>query len=486
MVREEAETVELNTLAYGPPEFSEDMHMKARRCLNRAPLLAMVICLLATPWARSADLTADFFVRLPEVKREVPEPLASGHATPGFKLRGTKGWRWTPEQMLAEVPFLAQYKMNFFMNCYASLFGSGKDWADWRNEWWKPLPPDLKKGLEAVVKSCREHGVIFCFSMNPGLCSPRPLDYASDKDFEDLWQHYAWMQGLGVEWFSLAYDDIQKGIDPSGQARLVNKLFARLREKDPKVQLIFCPTHYTGVGKKPGTKQNDPYLETLAKELNKEVYVFWTGGNQGACNQHIRRADAESYKNVVKHRLIVWDNYPVNDARPTLHLGPVTGRDPDLCEVVDGYMSNPLSPQSDLNRIPLFTCADYAYNPWAYDPARSIGQAIVHLADTPDKQAVLRDLVELYPGFVIFPSARGAKIFCATSGDPALDRFKQLLALPHARNVADAYLVHVQSVLTRMQTSLPGQYESSLAVLKKDLAEMEKLYKKQYGEPRRN
>lgn len=453
-----------------------------RRCLCYASV-ALVMCLATV--TRAADLTKDFFVRLPEVKREIPEPLSAGHAAPGFKLRGTKGWRWTPEQMLAEVPFLAQCKMNFFMNCYAALFSGGDHWGNWRNEWWKPLPPELKKGYEAVVRSCQEHGIIFCYSMNPGLCSPRPLDYASDKDFEDLWQHYAWMQGLGVRWFSLAYDDIQKGIDASGQARLVNRLLARLHENDPKAQLIFCPTHYTGVGKKPGTEQNDPYLETLAKEMNRDVYVFWTGGSQRACGQYIRRADAESYKKVVGHRLIVWDNYPVNDGQPTLHLGPITGRDPDLCEAVEGYMSNPMCPQSDLNRIPLLTCADYAYNPWDCDPARSIGQAIIHLAETKPQQLVLRDLVELYPGFVIFPTVRNGQIICATGGDPAIDRFRQILALPHARNVADLYLEHFADVLKRMQAAMPGKYETSVAILKKDLATMEKLYQEQYGEARR-
>lgn len=456
------------------------------RCLGLATTVpTLAVLLVASAAAQAADLTKDFFVSLPEQKCEVPQPLAVGHTEPGFKLRGTKGWRWTPEQMLAEVPFLARYKMNFFMNCYTSLYlGNGEQWMKGGNHWWEPLPPDLKKGYEAVVRSCKEHGVIFCFSVNPGLYSPRPLDYASDKDFQDLWQHYAWMQGLGVRWFSLAYDDIQKGIDASGQARLVNRLFACLREKDPQAQLIFCPTHYTGVGKKRGTQQNDPYLETLAREINKEVYIFWTGGSLGACNQTIRRADAESYKNVVGHRLIVWDNYPVNDAHPTLHLGPVTGRDVDLCKVVEGYMSNPMSPQSDLNRIPLMTCADYAYNPWGYDPARSIAQAIVHLVDTKEQQLVLRDLVELYPGLIIFPTING-RIFSFTSGDPALTRFKQILAMPHARNVADLYLNHYEGVLKRMQAALPGKYQTSVAILKKDLAAMDKLYQKQYGGPRR-
>ena len=84
----------------------------------------------------TADPTKDFFVILLEQKREVPEPLSASHTEPGFKIRGTKGWRWTPEQMLAEVPFLARCKMNFFMNCYTSLYlSNGEQWMKGGNHW---------------------------------------------------------------------------------------------------------------------------------------------------------------------------------------------------------------------------------------------------------------------------------------------------------------------------------------------------------------
>ena len=49
--------------------------------------------------------------------------------------------------------------------------------------------------------------------------------------------------------------------------------------------------------------------------------MFWTGDTF----TRITRAAAESYKKRVKHRLFLWDNYPVNDGQQTLHLGPVTG-----------------------------------------------------------------------------------------------------------------------------------------------------------------
>ena len=79
----------------------------------------------------------------------------------------------------------------------------------------------------------------------------------------------------------------------------------------------------------------------------------------------------------------MWDNYPVNDNHPAIHLGPLTGRDKDLCEVVDGYMSNSMGSQSDINSIPVLTALDYAFNPGEYDPSRSIGQVITHM--TPDR-----------------------------------------------------------------------------------------------------
>ena len=66
------------------------------------------------------DLHKDFWVTLPAEKRPFPEPLPEGKP-PGFKIRGTKGWMWTPQQTMAEIPVLAGYQMNFFMNCYGCM-----------------------------------------------------------------------------------------------------------------------------------------------------------------------------------------------------------------------------------------------------------------------------------------------------------------------------------------------------------------------------
>ena len=412
-----------------------------------------VLAIVAGVGSWAAPLSAEpLRVELPKVRKPLPTPLPEG-GKPGFKLRGTKGWNWSPEQYLEEVPVLARYKMNLLMNCYTSLF-TGRQPAHWKNEWWLPLPDAQKEGYAKVIRACREQGVNFCFAVHPQFCSPRPMNPSSAEDFEKLWQHYEWAQSQGVKWFCLPLDDVAAKTD---QFVCVNNLFARLRAKAPECQLIFCPSEYWGTG-------GSAYLATLAKELHPDIYCFWTGPQ--VVSRYITREQAVSYKNSVKHRLIIWDNYPVNDGAPTLHLGPLTGRDPDLGEVCDGYMANPLCPQNQINRIPLLTEADYAYNPRAYDPLRSIGQAIAHLADTEEQRQVLKDLVETYPGMIILGNQN-------TGDNPVRRQFSGMIRDAAARDAAILFAAKYAGLAARFDKAFPGRYPATKRTLRDDLQWMQ-------------
>src|SRR5207249_9000814 len=156
---------------------------------------------------------------------------------------------------------------------------------------------------------------------------------------------------------------------------LVNELLRRLRTRDPDAQMIFCPTIYWGDGSDPGHRA---YLDVIARELDHAVLVFWTG--DGVVTPRISAGAGRAYRKAVSHDLFIWDNYPVNDDRPTMHLGPLTGRDPRLAEVAVGYMGNPMRRQNDLNRLALSTAAEYAWDTAAYDPEQASGRAIDRLA----------------------------------------------------------------------------------------------------------
>jgi len=410
---------------------------------------------------RTADPSVTYLVHLPDRPRPFPEPLTEKRHEPGFAIRGIKGWMWNPRQYLSEVPVLALCKMNFLMNCYLSMFDiEHRTLGDPAcNRWWEPLPTEKKAAYEEVVRACARRGIAFCFCMNPNFTSTRFADPDRPQDIEDLWQHYRWMQDLGVQWFSICLDDIRQGTDPKMQARLVNEILRRLRERDRQARMIFCPTVYSGDGSGADAHR---YLRTLAAELDSTAYVFWTG--DAVATARITRAAAEGYRKTVGHRLVLWDNYPVNDGHPTMNLGPVSGRDPDLCEVIDGYMSNSQFPQNEINRLPMLTCADYAYNPWQYDPARSIGQAALHLGANQEQREVLAAIVELYPGNLLFNTWY--------SFNPVRARFSVLDSLRGTE--AGAYVQRVEVLLRRFQRAFPDRFHDACTTLENDIAWMKR------------
>jgi len=445
------------------------------RCTDKEGKLGM------PPWFQAAfgvigpekyilrpDLRKELLVTLPDEVAPFPTPLQEGKQ-PGFKWRGIKSWMWKPEQCMAEIPVLAKYKMNFFMNCYGAMCDiENYSWGDPRvNRWWEPLPGWKTKAYEKIIRLCRSLDIQFCFSMNPNLCSTRFVNSGKAEDVDALWQHYAWAQTLGVEWFNISLDDITQGIDAAGQARVVNEITRRLREKDPNARMIFCPTYYWADGTE---KDQKPYLETLAQVLDKDIYLFWTGDS--VVGQITRKA-AETFRGISRHRLFLWDNYPVNDAKPAMHLGPVLNRDRDLCEVIEGYMSNPMCSQNEINRIPMLTCADYAYNPAAYDPARSIGQSIVHLADSRAQREVLRGLVEAYVGMII-----GGRAY--TGYNAVRYQYGRIAAVPHSHQAAQAYIGFVEQLMARLKEVFPDSYAATKKTIEDDIAWMKLRYAEKY------
>lgn len=422
-----------------------------------------------------AQTLKPYSVELPAHVQPLPAGSQQKGAQPAFRFRGIKGWAWSPQQYLEEIPIMAKYKMNFLMNCYSSLWELG-DHGQWvadrpMNFWYKPLPESLRQGLEKVVQSCKRNGIEFCFSMNPNLKSDRTFDYNSKEDFEVLWKNYAWMQSLGVRWFNVSLDDISSRIDAQGQARLLNEMLRRLRAKDPQAQLVFCPTWYAGTGEREketgttlghGDTPGHRYTRELAAALNPDIYLFWTGPEVRSFT--ITREDAEKYKALAKHRLFIWDNYPNNNQDPTMHLGPITGRSADLPQAVDGYIANAMGFENESNRIPMLTQADYLWNPNAYDPQRSEGQALAHLASSPAQRAALVGLVELYPG-------RFWDHVNPPAWNSLRERFKQRLST-HDPAGAALIIQSAEKTLQQLNTAFPKAYAPEKRLLQADINAM--------------
>jgi hypothetical protein len=120
------------------------------------------------------------------------------------------------------------------------------------------------------------------------------------------------------------------------------------------------------------------FLESLASTLPAQVACFWTGPS--VVSKTITLAHVRGIANRLRHPLILWDNYPVNDLSMSdeLHIGPLRGRDPRLPQAVYGYLNNPLL-QEELGFAPLATCFDYARAPRSYRPEVSWSRNISQL-----------------------------------------------------------------------------------------------------------
>ena len=214
---------------------------------------------------RPISQSAPLRVSVPNSPLPFPEPLPRGRAEPRFKIRGTKGWAWTFDQYLGRDPYprpgpdelphgLLYQRLHQARSVRQPLVGAVAD--------------ETKRGLAAVAKACRENGIDFCFAFHPALFTQRPLRLDSDEDFEAMAAHFTYVQGLGVRWFSLLYDDIDvKGkaaavLGAKRHAGLANRLLGRLRAKDRGVRLIFCPTYYWGTG---GDGEARDYLAALGR-----------------------------------------------------------------------------------------------------------------------------------------------------------------------------------------------------------------------------
>ena len=281
-------------------------------------------------------------------------PVLRSFAVRGV-VEGFYGTPWTHEARLAVISFLAERGMNAY--AYAP-----KDDARHRADWRIPYEaPEIRQFCELAAHGAAL-GVRFGFAISPGL----DIDYESDVDRASLLAKLQPLQDAGVTWFLLLFDDIpmQPGLAPR-QAALVSWLHSALDGAD----LTMCPTEYVGT-------HPSPYLSDLGDGMPPEVDVMWTGPT--VCSPVLDARDGLGWTAALgDRRVIVWDNYPVNDALMTasLHLGPYQGRDADLVDVVGGVLCNPMT-QAHASQIALATAMDFLADPDGYNAEESWSRAL--------------------------------------------------------------------------------------------------------------
>lgn len=267
-------------------------------------------------------------------------------------------WSWTERADYAS--FLKRHGFSFYI--YAP-----KADAFLRKKWREPFPEDLERKLALLSAQCRAAGIEFGVGFSPYEIYLSPFN---DEVKRLLQSRIDVFNRVGVDKFGLLMDDM-KGDFPELAARqieIVNWAAAR----STATQLIFCPTYYSldPVLEKLFGKKPEGYLETLGKELDPKVRLFWTG--EQVCSKSYSEEHLRATAELLGRKPFLWDNYPVNDGPRMckfLHLRPMTGRPASMGKWLSGHAVNPMS-QPTLSRISILTLkASYelgdAYKPEA-------------------------------------------------------------------------------------------------------------------------
>ncbi|WP_447037476.1 beta-N-acetylglucosaminidase domain-containing protein [Streptomyces sp. DSM 118878] len=314
---------------------------------------------------------------------------------PGTAVRGmTEGFYgtpWTRAQRLAQLDFLGRTKQNRY------LYAPGDDLYR-QARWREPYPAGQRADFRALAERAKANHVTLAWAVAPG----QAMCMSSDRDVKDLTRKMDAMWALGVRAFQLQFQDVSYsewhcerdaetfGRGPKAaakaQARVANAVAAHLAERHPDAEpLSLMPTEYFQRG-------TTEYRAALSDDLDRRVQVAWTG--VGVVPRTITGRELAGAREAFgPHALVTMDNYPVNDfAQDRIFLGPYTGREPAVATGSAALLGNAME-QPSASRIPLFTAADYAWNPRAYRPHESWLAAIDDLAGgDPEVRGALRAL----------------------------------------------------------------------------------------------
>ncbi|PNG16601.1 beta-N-acetylglucosaminidase domain-containing protein, partial [Streptomyces cahuitamycinicus] len=300
---------------------------------------------------------------------------------PGTAVRGiTEGFygtAWTHRQRLAQLDFMGRTKQNRY------LYAPGDDLYR-QARWREPYPARQRAGFRELAERARRNHVSLGWAVAPG----QAMCFASDADVRALTRKLDAMWALGFRAFQLQFQDVSYsewhcgadadrfGSGPEAaaraQARVANAVARHLAERHPgAARLSLMPTEYYEDG-------TTDYRRALASELAAGVEVAWTG--VGVVPRTITGGELADAREAFGHPLVTMDNYPVNDYDPgRVFLGPYQGREPAVATGSAALLANAMQ-QPEASRIPLFTAADYAWNPRAYRPDDSWRAAIADLA----------------------------------------------------------------------------------------------------------
>ncbi|MBD5282905.1 MAG: hypothetical protein HDS33_07765 [Bacteroides sp.] len=282
--------------------------------------------------------------------------------TPEIPIRGIiegfYGNPWSHDERIAMFEFMGRHKMNEY------TYGPKND-PYHRGQWATPYPAAEGKLISELAEAAHRNKVKFVWAMHPGNSIAESNYAAAVSKFESMYE-------LGVRNFSLFFDDIS-GENVAQQVAYLKHLTDNFVKKHSDVSaLSVCPTAYNTAFGGAGLYN---YMSTMA-QLDSDVKIMWTGRS---VVDMLEVGNLQSFTEMAGRKPYIWLNYPVNDyGGGSILMGSVTGLDPAIKNHVSAFCSNPME-YAEASKVALFSLADFAWNPDAFNPSEAWEQSIEEL-----------------------------------------------------------------------------------------------------------
>lgn len=268
-------------------------------------------------------------------------------------VEGFYGRCWSDAQRLDMVEFLSAFGFNTYLYC-------PKADAALRKEWDQPWPVSSFQSLERLSRYCEDRSLLFGVGLSPFELY---RDYSSESR-QKLKFKIKEINKLNVKVLAILFDDMPG--DMAALAHRQSDIVADVLSWTRAERVLICPTYYSfdPVLERYFGAMPEGYWEKLGQNLDPAVEVFWTGNK--VCSAFISAADIDAICAALGRKVILWDNYPVNDgAERSRHLycQPLSGRDRAITARLSGHLCNPMN-QANLSKLALTGLADlYGHQP---------------------------------------------------------------------------------------------------------------------------
>ncbi len=316
---------------------------------------------------------------------ETASPTAPGAARPNASTAAAKGQQfairgvvegaysvpYTHEQRASMLTWMAAHNMNTYVHApkldiYADVF------------WRTPYPTQAMSEFTAEIAQADALGIDWVPALHPGV----DLCFSCTADRDALVAKLQPFVAAGSSRVMLAFDDSSLvgtaadqaiyGTGPAARGLMTSDLLNALQARMTDVDVLTVLAEYTGT-------TSTPYYAAVAGRLLPSIDVLWTGF--GVVSPSIATQQAAAIDAVLGRRVILWDNFPVNDYSGSagderrLNLGPFEGLEKDLFTAVQGVVANVQSPWAT-NTISLATLSDFLTHPGRYNPESSWRDAL--------------------------------------------------------------------------------------------------------------